>query len=46
MIDSNFHITESEKKWHNMLNDFYQEIDLTRRASIRELVEKTDLSLS
>ena len=46
MIDSNFHITENEKEWHNRLNCFfYNEIDLTRRESIRELVEKFELGL-
>lgn len=39
MIDSNYHITENEKEWHDRLNRFYQEIDLAKRESISELVE-------
>lgn len=42
MIDSDFHITENEKEWYDRLNCYYQAIDLTRRESIRELVETHD----
>lgn len=42
VIDSNFHFTENEKEWKNRLNYYLEEIDFTRRESIRELAEKTD----
>ncbi|WP_243454591.1 DUF6179 domain-containing protein [Desulfosporosinus fructosivorans] len=35
MIDYDFHITENEKEWHNWLNRFVNELDLTRREGIR-----------
>ena len=44
MIDSDFHFTENEKEWKNRLNYYLEEIDFTRRESIRELAEKTDFS--
>lgn len=43
MIDSNFHFTENEKEWHNRLNSFNKEIDLTRRETIKELSEKINM---
>ena len=42
VIDSDFHFTENEKEWKNKLNYYLEEIDFTRRESIRELAEKTD----
>ena len=42
VIDSDFHFTENEKEWKNRLNYYLEEIDFTRRESIRELAEKTD----
>ena len=40
MVDSNNHFIEYEKEWHNRLNCFLKEIDITRRESIRELSNK------
>ncbi len=37
LTDSNFLYTENGKEWHDRLNCFFKEIDLTRKESIREL---------
>jgi len=39
IIDSDIHFTENEKEWHDKLNSFFNQIDLTRQKRIRKLVE-------
>lgn len=43
VVDSDLHFTEDEKEWHGRLSCFLEEIDLTRRESIKGLSEKISL---
>lgn len=52
IIDSDIHFTENEKEWHNRLDSFFKDLNITRQKRIRKLVEDiriasySDLSVS